>query len=247
MANKTQTSISEMGNSFSINMENIISIKNLSPCWKNLLTSEFSKPYMVELNNFLNDELKKGKTLYPNQKDIFNALNLTPLESIKVVILGQDPYHGIHQAHGLAFSVPEDVAIPPSLKNIFTELQNDLGINSPKSGDLTSWAKQGVLLLNTVLTVEDKQPGSHRKKGWEILTDTIIKKVSDLENHIVFILWGSFAQAKASLIDPSKHLILQSVHPSPLSSYRGFFGSSPFSKANQFLIHHKIHPINWKL
>ncbi len=187
------------------------------------------------------------KSYYPDKKHIFKALEICPIENTKVVILGQDPYHGENQAHGLAFSVPEFIPIPPSLRNIFKELSSDLEISNPKHGDLTSWAKQGVLLLNTVLTVQPGKPGSHQKIGWEDYTDSIIKKLNDEKKHLVYMLWGKNAQTKEALIDIGKNLILKAPHPSPLSAYRGFWGCKHFSKCNAYLKSKKVRGINWEL
>lgn len=200
-----------------------------------------------EIKEFLHEQKEAGKAIYPKEENVFQALKLTPLEEVRVVILGQDPYHGENQAQGLAFSVPDDQKLPPSLRNIFKELGDDLGIPSPKKGDLTSWAKQGVLLLNTVLTVEAGKAGSHHNRGWEAFTDEVLKAVNRERKNVVFILWGSPAQKKASLIDESRNLILRSAHPSPLSSYRGFFGSKPFSKTNEYLRSHGLREIRWDL
>lgn len=200
-----------------------------------------------KIKEFLHEQKEAGKTIYPKEENVFQALKLTPLEEVRVVILGQDPYHGENQAQGLAFSVPDDQKLPPSLRNIFKELSDDLGIPSPKKGDLTSWAKQGVLLLNTVLTVEAGKAGSHHNRGWEAFTDEVLKAVNRERNNVVFILWGSPAQKKASLIDESRNLVLRSAHPSPLSSYRGFFGSKPFSKTNEYLRSHGLREIRWDL
>lgn len=213
--------------------------------WHKLLSSELEKPYMSELWDFLQQERKSGKVIYPVNDDIFAALNLTPFDQVKVVILGQDPYHGPNQAHGLSFSVKPGVKIPPSLVNIFKELKTDMGIEAPQDGMLKSWAEQGVLLLNNVLTVEDGKAGSHHLKGWEKFTDKIIEVLNEKKENLVFILWGSPAQKKAAKVDETKHFVLKSVHPSPLSSYRGFFGSKPFSKTNEFLKSKKITPIHW--
>lgn len=214
--------------------------------WKNILNDEFSKEYYINLRQFLVTEYKT-KIIYPNMYDIFNALHYTDYPDVKVVILGQDPYHGINQAHGLSFSVKPGIEPPPSLKNIFKELHNDLGFDIPKSGCLRKWADQGVLLLNTVLTVKAGAANSHKGKGWETFTDRIITSLNDSEKPIVFILWGNNAISKERLITNKKHFILKSVHPSPLSAHRGFFGSKPFSKANSFLISIGRKPIDWQL
>lgn len=214
--------------------------------WKKVLLDEFQKPYFETLKAFLAEE-KKRFTIYPSGANIFAAFDHTPFDKVKVVILGQDPYHGTGQAHGLSFSVQEGVPHPPSLQNIFKELHDDLGCPIPQNGTLSAWANQGVFLLNTVLTVRAGEANSHRGQGWEIFTDEVIKRLSAQKEHLVFILWGSPAGAKASLIDAKKHLILRSVHPSPLSSYRGFFGSKPFSKSNDYLIQTRQQPIQWCL
>ena len=214
--------------------------------WKKVLLEEFQKPYFETLKSFLVEE-KKHYTIYPSGQNIFAAFEHTPFENVEVVILGQDPYHGVGQAHGLSFSVQDGVPHPPSLQNIFKELKDDLGCNIPKSGNLTAWAKQGVFLLNTVLTVRASEANSHRNQGWENFTDAVIKTLSTQKEHLVFILWGSPAGAKKSLIDGKKHLILRAPHPSPLSSYRGFFGSKPFSKSNDYLVSKGKKPINWCL
>lgn len=214
--------------------------------WKPFLDQEFEKPYFKNLNQFLNAELN-SKTIFPAKEEIFRAFKKTPLEKVKVVILGQDPYHGPGQAHGLCFSVPKNIKLPPSLKNIFKELSDDLKIPMPESGDLTKWADQGVLLLNTVLTVEAGKAGSHQNQGWEIFTDKMIEVINENCDHVVFILWGSHAQKKSELIDQKKHLIISNVHPSPLSVYRGFFGSKPFSQANEWLESKGITPVDWTL
>ncbi|PQL92548.1 uracil-DNA glycosylase [Apibacter adventoris] len=216
---------------------------NIEPSWKNALKNEFEKPYFLSLIDFVKNEYK-AHTCFPKGKQIFKAFELTPLDKVKVVLLGQDPYHGIGQAMGLCFSVPEGITNPPSLQNIITELKDDLGV-SLSSGDLSAWAQQGVFLLNATLTVRAHEAGSHQKKGWEIFTDSIIQKISEEKENIVFILWGSYAQQKIKLINPEKHFIIKSPHPSPLSSYRGFFGSRPFSKTNNYLISKNIKPINW--
>ena len=220
---------------------------NLESSWLKILNDEFEKPYMKNLSIFLNSEKKKNKIIYPSGSKIFNALNLTPFTSVKVIILGQDPYHGQNQANGLSFSVEIGNKIPPSLQNIFKELYSDLNIYPSQHGDLSNWAKQGVLLLNTILTVEASKPSSHSNKGWEIFTDKILHTLSSLKDNLVFILWGKKAQEKISLIDESKHKILKSTHPSPYSANNGFFGSQPFSKTNFFLESKNIDKINWKL
>ena len=214
--------------------------------WKILLSDEFNKNYFTELKQFLLEE-KKQHTIYPRGSDIFNAFNFTPFEKIKVVILGQDPYHGNRQAHGLSFSVPNGVKKPPSLKNIFKELAEDLQIPIPETGNLTSWAKQGVLLLNATLTVRSKKAGSHQKKGWEKFTDAIIQKISTEKEGVIFLLWGRFAQDKVKLIDKNKHQILTAPHPSPFSAYSGFFGCKHFSKTNAILKEQGLIEINWTI
>ena len=214
--------------------------------WQTILTDEFEKEYYQKLRNFLKKEYTTQK-IHPDMYHIYEALELTPYEKVKVVILGQDPYHGVNQAHGLSFSVQPGVKIPPSLNNIYKELQSDLGISPVKHGNLVSWAKQGVLLLNTVLTVREGQAYSHRGKGWEILTDKIIGKLNEREKPIVFILWGKPAQEKMKMIDKSRHIILTSAHPSPLSAHRGFLGSKPFSKTNDALMALGETPIDWQL
>ncbi len=219
----------------------------LEESWKKHLAVEFNKPYMLDLKAFLTSEKATGKTVYPPGPQIFAALNLTPLEKVKVVILGQDPYHGPGQAHGLSFSVPAGVRIPPSLVNIYAELENDLGVKPAPHGNLTSWAEQGVLLLNAVLTVNAHAAASHQKRGWERFTNRIIELVSAHAHPSAVVLWGSYAQKKAELIDSSRHMILKSAHPSPLSAHRGFLGSKPFSKINQFLIKTGQTPIDWRL
>ena len=214
--------------------------------WKILLSDEFNKNYFIELKQFLLEE-KKQHIIYPRGSDIFNAFNFTPFEKIKVVILGQDPYHGNRQAHGLSFSVPDGVKKPPSLKNIFKELAEDLQIPIAKTGNLTSWAKQGVLLLNATLTVRSKKAGSHQKKGWEKFTDAIIQKISTEKEGVIFLLWGRFAQDKVKLIDKNKHQILTAPHPSPFSAYSGFFGCKHFSKTNAILKEQGLIEINWTI
>ena len=220
---------------------------NLEKSWLNILKSEFEKPYMKNLSIFLNKEKDKKLKIYPPGSKIFNALNLTPFDKVKVVILGQDPYHGVKQANGLSFSVERGIKIPPSLENIYKELFSDIQLQRPDHGDLTNWAKQGVLLLNTVLTVEHGKPASHSNKGWEEFTDNILNKLVSKKNNLIFILWGKKAQEKISLIDQSKHKIIQSSHPSPYSANNGFFGSKPFSKTNDFLESNNLGIINWDL
>lgn len=219
----------------------------LEASWKAALRDEFTQPYMRELSDFLRQEKAAGKVIYPPGPLIFNALDSTPLEQVRVVILGQDPYHGPGQAHGLCFSVQPGIAPPPSLQNIYKELRRDLNIDMPRHGYLQHWADQGVLMLNTSLTVEQGQAGSHAKKGWQRLTDRIIEIVSEQQSNIVFILWGAHAQSKAKLIGPTRHLLLKSVHPSPLSAHRGFIGNGHFSRTNQFLRQHGLEPIDWQL
>jgi uracil-DNA glycosylase len=218
-----------------------------SNSWKNKLNDEFSKPYFLKLLDFLKTEIKNNKSIYPAEENFFKALELCDFEKTKVIILGQDPYHGEGQAHGLSFSVQKDIKLPPSLKNIFKELESDLKITSPKSGDLTAWSKEGVLLLNTTLTVEASKPASHQNQGWEIFTDKILEELAQDERPKVFVLWGSHAIKKTKSIDFKNHLVLESPHPSPLSSYRGFFGSRPFSKSNEYLSQSGQSPINWAL
>lgn len=214
--------------------------------WQEILAPEFQKPYYLQLREFLKQEYATQK-IHPDMYHIFEALELTPFHAVKVVILGQDPYHGYNQAHGLSFSVQPGVKVPPSLRNIYQELQSDLGIPPVAHGNLTSWAKQGVLLLNTVLTVREGQAYSHRGHGWEQLTDVIIEKLNARPQPIVFILWGRPAQEKIKMIDTTKHAIIKSPHPSPLSAHRGFFGSRPFSKTNQILQDWGEAPIDWQL
>ena len=220
--------------------------KITNPSWREALRDELAKPYLKELKKFLLTE-KLQHTIYPKEEDIFRAYNTTNFEDVKVVILGQDPYHGANQAHGLAFSVLNGVKHPPSLVNIFKELQDDMGCSYPTTSELLPWAQQGVFLLNTVLSVREAQAASHKEKGWERFTDATIKVLSDKREHLVFILWGRPAQMKIKLIDASKHLILQAPHPSPLSAYRGFFGSKPFSQTNAYLQAHNKEPIAWCL
>ena len=214
--------------------------------WLPVLAGEYKKPYYRELYKFVTEEYNTH-LIFPKADDIFNAFHLTPLNRVKAVILGQDPYHGDGQAHGLSFSVQDNVDIPPSLVNIYKELHNDLGLYIPDNGNLTKWAEEGVLLLNTVLTVRAHNPASHQGHGWEEFTDAVIRAVNDLDRPVVFILWGSPARAKKKLLTNPKHLVLEAPHPSPLSSYRGFFGSRPFSKTNEFLLRHGIEPIDWQI
>lgn len=208
---------------------------------------EFSKPYMAELREFLKKEIKKGKTIYPRPKEYFAAFHYTPLKKVKVVILGQDPYHGPGQAHGMCFSVRPGVPAPPSLLNIYKEIKQDLKIQPPNHGCLVHWAEQGVFLLNSVLTVEANKAASHRGKGWEKFTDKVVEVLNESEQPIVFMLWGSYAQAKGEIIDRKKHRVLEAPHPSPLSAHRGFLGCKHFSKANEFLIASGVSPIDWEL
>ena len=217
---------------------------NIEQSWKERLAPEFEKTYFRTLTDFVKQEYA-AHTVYPKGSRIFNAFDKTPFDRIKVVILGQDPYHEPGQAHGLCFSVNDGVELPPSLQNIYKELQDDLGILPKQSGNLERWAEQGVLLLNATLTVRAHQAGSHQQRGWEEFTDAVIHRVAEEKEHVVFILWGAYAQKKGAFIDPFNHLILKSAHPSPLSSYRGFFGSKPFSKTNQYLIQTGQTPIQW--
>lgn len=214
--------------------------------WAEILKPEFEQTYFKKLESFL-DEAYQNKQIFPEYQNVFTALNLTSYDDVKVVVLGQDPYHGVNQAHGLSFSVKQGNKLPPSLKNIFKELMDDLDLNHPQHGELTSWAQQGILLLNDVLTVESGKAHSHANKGWEQFTDEIILSLNKKEHPIVYILWGAQAQKKIKLIDTDKHFIIKSVHPSPLSAYRGFFGSKPFSKTNTILHDLNLKEINWKL
>lgn len=218
---------------------------HIQESWKQQLAEEFLKPYFSTLRNTVREAYKGGGNTFPAPQHIFRAFELCPFEDVSVVILGQDPYHGAGQAHGLCFSVSEGVRIPPSLQNIYKELHTDLGVPLSLSGDLTRWAVQGVLLLNATLTVREGQAGSHQDIGWETFTDAIIKKISDEKKGVVFILWGRYAQSKEGLIDATKNLILKAPHPSPLSAYTGFFGSKPFSKTNTYLEQHHKKPIIW--
>jgi uracil-DNA glycosylase len=216
----------------------------IDPTWKAALREQFASPYWDELSAYVKGEYKTS-TVYPPPKLIFNAFDLCPFETVKVVILGQDPYHGAHQAHGLCFSVPDGVRPPPSLQNVYKELHDDLRVEVPQTGNLEHWAKQGVLLLNATLTVRAGQPGSHQGKGWEQFTDAAIKRLSDMREHLVFMLWGNYAKAKGAHIDRTKHLVLEAAHPSPYSAYSGFFGCKHFSKANDYLRVHNVTPVDW--
>jgi uracil-DNA glycosylase len=215
--------------------------------WKDTLMGELKKSYMKDLLSFLMSEEKKSKIIYPAESEYLMALSLTPLQKVKVVIIGQDPYHGPGQAHGLSFSVKAGVKIPPSLKNIFKELNSDLSFDIPQSGDLSKWAQEGVLLLNSVLSVEESAAGAHQGRGWETFTDKIIEVLNAERENLVYILWGSYAIKKGNLINRDKNLVIEAVHPSPLSSYRGFFGHKPFSRANKYLSESGQEPINWQL
>ena len=220
----------------------------INQSWKNLLEKEFSKPYFAAIKEHLLHDHHSGHTIYPKGKDIFNAYNSTPVDQVKVVIIGQDPYHGPDQAHGLSFSVKKGIKTPPSLQNIYKELNNDLGCTIPAHGNLTKWAEQGVLLLNAILTVRAKQPASHRKIGWEQFTDATIQELSDTKENLVFLLWGNFAKSKQELINhQNNHLILKAAHPSPFSAHNGFFGARHFSKTNEFLKEQGKQPINWQI
>lgn len=219
----------------------------INESWKEVLKEEFQKPYFLEIVNYLKLEKMAGKTIYPPGPLIFNAFNTTPFERVKVVLLGQDPYHGAGQAHGLCFSVQTGITPPPSLVNIFKELQADIGIPVSKQGNLTRWAEQGVLMLNASLTVRANEPMSHSRIGWAQFTDCVIRKVSSLKEHVVFLLWGKFAQEKQSLIDETKHLVLKAAHPSPYSASNGFMGCRHFSKTNDYLVRNGIDPVDWAL
>jgi len=214
--------------------------------WKGVLHNEFAQPYFQSIATFLRKAKAEGKTIYPPGPDIFNAFNTTPFHEVKAVILGQDPYHNPGEAMGLCFSVPKGVRVPPSLKRIFVELHDDLGLAVPAHGDLTHWAENGVFLLNAMLTVEKNRPGSHRNIGWQNFTDAVIRRLSDQRDHLVFLLWGNFAKKKKSLIDTNRHLVLESPHPSPLAG-NGFFGNHHFSQANEYLKSHDKEPIDWRL
>lgn len=219
----------------------------LEESWKTALAGEFASPYMAELRRFLQAEKEAGKRIFPPGSDWFRALDLTPLDDVRVVILGQDPYHGAGQAHGLCFSVRPGVRVPPSLVNIYKELAADLAIPPARHGFLESWAKQGVLMLNAVLTVEEARAAAHQGRGWERFTDAVIRLVNARCEHVVFILWGAYAQKKAAFVDQRRHLVLKSAHPSPLSAHNGFLGSRPFSRANAYLVSNGREPIDWTL
>lgn len=225
--------------------------EHVETTWQGLLAEEYRKPYFCKLQAFIENERASGKIIYPPQSEVFNALTLTPFHTVQVVIIGQDPYHGPNQAHGLAFSVPQSTRVPPSLKNICTEIQRDvepwnaMPHHRPPHGCLVSWAQQGVLLLNAVLTVEAGKPGSHAQNGWEQFTDAVIHYLNDRHEGLVFLLWGSSAQKKAAFVDTRRHLVLVAPHPSPLSAYRGFIGCGHFSKANNYLLAHGKKPIDW--
>jgi uracil-DNA glycosylase len=216
--------------------------------WLTVLSDELEKPYMKELKSFLLEEKQKGFTIYPKNADIFNAFNHTPFDKVKVVILGQDPYHGQGQAHGLSFSVQKGIAVPPSLKNMYKELADEFkDFKIPSHGNLTSWADQGVLLLNATLTVRAHEAGSHQNRGWEKFTDHVISTLSEKKKGIVFLLWGKYAQQKENLIDTKKHFVLKAAHPSPFSAHHGFFGSKPFGTTNQLLEKEGLAPVNWQI
>lgn len=229
------------------NRETSLASINIEESWRKRLIEEFEKPYMRELSTFLKAEKKEGKEIFPIGSEILSAFNLTPFEKVKVVILGQDPYHGRGQAHGLSFSVKEGVQPPPSLENIFKELKTDIALPRPKSGSLEKWAREGVLLLNTVLTVEKSKPASHQGKGWEIFTDKVLSLLNEEKSNLVYILWGKKAQEKGTFLNGNTNLIIKSAHPSPYSAASGFFDSKPFSKTNEYLISNNISPINWEL
>ena len=213
--------------------------------WTEVLTPMFNTDFYKRIQMALTQAKEQGLLVYPNEKDVFKAFELTPFHAVKVVILGQDPYHNPNQAHGLSFSVPDGIPIPPSLRNIFIELESDLGIKAPQSGNLSNWAKQGVLLLNASLTVEAHRANSHKEIGWQLFTNEVITAISNRHEYVIFVLWGSFAQSKLNLIDHRKHTVLCAPHPSPLSAYKGFFGSKPFSTINTHLVAHKKKPIQW--
>lgn len=221
---------------------------DIDSSWLNILDVEFQSDYFKMLVDFLQQEKKSGKVIFPPEREIFTAYNLTPFDKVKVVIIGQDPYHGLGQAHGLSFSVKDGIKHPPSLRNMFKELMTDIdGFETPESGNLTKWGEQGVLMLNAILTVEAKKAASHHKQGWENFTDATIKKISEKLENVVFILWGKYAQSKACFIDDSKHLVLEAAHPSPFSAHNGFFGCKHFSKANEYLKEKDRGELDWKL
>lgn len=219
----------------------------IHPTWLNELNQEFSKPYFLALKSFLKEEKQNGHVIYPKGEAIFSAFDSTPFDKVKVVILGQDPYHGEGQAHGLCFSVNRGIKLPPSLKNIYKELQTDMGFVPPSHGYLQYWAEQGVLMLNATLTVRANTPGSHQQKGWETFTDEVIRILDERKENLVFILWGKYAQNKSVLINKQKHLVLTAAHPSPFSAHTGFFGSGHFSKTNAYFVEKGIEPIDWQL
>lgn len=219
----------------------------LPSSWMEELASEFEKDYMKKLLRFLEEEKNKGVTIYPEEKEIFSAFELTPFNQVKVVIIGQDPYHGAGQAHGASFSVKPGIKTPPSLLNIYKEIKSDLGFEIPNHGHLASWAKQGVLLLNAVLTVEKEKAASHQNRGWELFTDRVVQELNIKKEHLVFLLWGSHAQRKGQGIDRTRHLVLEAPHPSPLSAHRGFLGCKHFSQANTYLKDQNLSPIDWKI
>ncbi len=227
--------------------EEILTKIQIDPSWKKVLKGEFVSPYFRQIKSFLLEAQAQGKTVYPPGKSIFSAYNLTPFDAVKVVILGQDPYHGAGQANGLCFSVPEGVKPPPSLGNIYKELHTDLQMEIPQSGSLEKWANQGVFLLNTILTVEKDKPASHQHIGWQNFTDATIKALNAGREKLVFLLWGNYAQQKMHMIDSEKHLILRTTHPSPFSANNGFLGSKHFSKTNRYLIENNMRPIDWSL
>jgi uracil-DNA glycosylase len=220
---------------------------NIENSWNEVLNLEFEKPYFKDIKKFILDEKAKGKIIFPKSTEIFNAFNLTPFSQVKVVVIGQDPYHGKGQAHGLSFSVPQGIKPPPSLGNIYKELVTDVGFSIPTHGNLENWAKQGVLMLNAILTVNAHEAGSHRKAGWEYFTNAVIQKISEEKKNVVFLLWGRFAQEKEVLIDSNKHLILKAAHPSPFSAHNGFLGCRHFSKTNDYLTSKGLEPINWQI
>lgn len=226
-------------------MEVVYKTDKIGARWMDVIGAEFEQPYMKALKEFLLKEKAAGHVVYPQGGDIFNALTIRSFEDVDVVILGQDPYHGPDQAHGLSFSVRAGVALPPSLKNIYKEIESEFGVTMPRKGDLTGWARQGVLLLNATLTVQAAQAGSHQGRGWERFTDAVIGAVNDRRENVVFMLWGSYAQKKGAFIDRGKHLVLEAPHPSPLSAHRGFLGCGHFQKANDYLVRHGKKPIDW--